>query len=158
LVAVGMMSAFEVFPVTNVLRVIPVLNVTDNRRLTLWVAFGLSLLGGIGLDHLGAMIESKRWRAWILAWVAGAIVLALSASALSRLGPQLRERAHRHYTSAASETPGADAAVYRERAERQVSQALHFLPRYWLLASGHALTLAALAAGLTTRRLGISAV
>ena len=53
LVVFGAMGAFRWPPVDNLLRALPVLDVTDNRRLTLWVAFGLTLLGGIGLDHLG---------------------------------------------------------------------------------------------------------
>src|SRR5205823_4427134 len=54
LVAIGAMGAFGVPPVANLLRSVPVLDVTDHRRLTLWVAFALVLLGGVGLDHLGA--------------------------------------------------------------------------------------------------------
>ena len=46
------MGAFRWPPVDNLLRALPVLDVTDNRRLTLWVAFGLTLLGGFGLDQL----------------------------------------------------------------------------------------------------------
>ncbi len=34
------------FRSTNLLRAVPVLDVTDNRRLTLWLAFSLVLLGG----------------------------------------------------------------------------------------------------------------
>ena len=52
-VVFGAMGAFRWPPVDNLLRALPVLDVTDNRRLTLWVAFGLTLLGGIGLDQLG---------------------------------------------------------------------------------------------------------
>ena len=50
LTAVGFLGEFGFPPIANVLRVIPVVNVTDVRRLTLWVAFGLVVLGGIGLD------------------------------------------------------------------------------------------------------------
>ncbi len=39
---VGAMAAFGLFPVDNLLRALPVLDVTDNRRLSLWVAFSLS--------------------------------------------------------------------------------------------------------------------
>ena len=45
LVVFGAMGAFRWPPVDNLLRALPVLDVTDNRRLTLWVAFGLTLLG-----------------------------------------------------------------------------------------------------------------
>ncbi len=53
IVVFGAMAAFRLPPVDNLLRCLPVLDVTDNRRLTLWVAFGLTMLGGIGLDQLG---------------------------------------------------------------------------------------------------------
>ena len=58
LVLFGAMGAFRLPPVDNLLRSLPVLEVTDNRRLTLWVAFGLTLLGGFGLDqfHLSRRI------------------------------------------------------------------------------------------------------
>ena len=48
----GRMGAFRLFPVDNLLRALPVLDVTDNRRLSLWVAFSLSLLGAFGIDGL----------------------------------------------------------------------------------------------------------
>ena len=44
LAAFGGMGAFGLPPVSNLLRALPVLDVTDNRRLTLWVAFALVLL------------------------------------------------------------------------------------------------------------------
>ncbi len=37
----GVMGAFRLPPVDNLLRALPVLEVTDNRRLTLWVSFAL---------------------------------------------------------------------------------------------------------------------
>ena len=48
LLTVGAMGAFRLPPVDNILRALPVLNVTDNRRLTLWVAFALTMLGRVG--------------------------------------------------------------------------------------------------------------
>ena len=68
------MGAFRIPPVDNLLRACPVLDVTDNRRLTLWVAFGLTLLGGIGLDHLGR--TRRLGRGWIALWVLGGAGLA----------------------------------------------------------------------------------
>ena len=65
LVAVGFLGSFGIAPVANVLRAVPILNVMDNRRLTLWVAFGLLLLGGIGLDHLELQWSRRTERAWI---------------------------------------------------------------------------------------------
>ena len=53
------MGAFGVFPVANLLRAVPVLDVADNRRLTLWVAFSLVLLAGIGIDAVADAVRSR---------------------------------------------------------------------------------------------------
>ena len=103
LVVVGAMGAFGWPPVDNLLRALPVLDVTDNRRLTLWVAFGLTLLGGIGLDHLG---QSRRLpRGWLVAWVVGGLFLGSFACAIPSFERQLRERALTHYHEAALKAP-----------------------------------------------------
>jgi hypothetical protein len=146
----GAMGAFRWPPVDNLLRAIPVLAVTDNRRLTLWVAFGLTLLGGVGLDQIG---QSHRLaRGWLALWVAGALVLASSACAIRLSGPWLRERSIRHYAEAARETPGALPQTFAQRAERQVRQTLHFIPRYHAAVALELTFLTGLAALL--RRLG----
>ena len=125
----GAMGAFRLPPVDNLLRALPVLDVTDNRRLTLWVSFALMLLGGIGLDQLA---ESRRLaRSWIVAWVSGASCSAIAAGAIGSFEGRLRERALAHYRDAAAATAGADRQAYQQRAERQVGQALSFLPRYY---------------------------
>jgi hypothetical protein len=128
LVVFGAMAAFRSPPVDNVLRCLPILNVTDNRRLTLWVAFGLTLLGGFGLDRI---TETRRLsRGWLALWVAGAVSLALLAWAIPSFESQLRARATAHYRDAALSTAGADSSFYEERANRQVHQVVHFLPTY----------------------------
>ena len=134
LLVFGLLGAFQLPPVDNLLRGLPVLEVTDNRRLTLWVAFGLTLLGGIGLDHLGR--SHRLPRGWIAFWVVGALAVGLVAGAAYRLEPVLRARSLAHYREAAASTSGANPAAYRERAERQVRQALDFLPRYYGLVAG----------------------
>ncbi|HEV3168468.1 MAG TPA: hypothetical protein VGZ22_30965, partial [Isosphaeraceae bacterium] len=58
----GAMAAFGLPPVDNLLRALPVLNVTDNRRLTLWLAFGLVMLGGVGIDHLDTVRLRRGWK------------------------------------------------------------------------------------------------
>jgi Bacterial membrane protein YfhO len=146
LVIFGFMGAFRCPPVDNLLRVLPVLDVTDHRRLTLWVAFGLSLLGGIGLDHLG---ESHRLpRAWLVVWVIGGLALGSAASIIPRFESQLRARAEAHYRQAALKTPGRDENSYHERALRQVHELVDFLPRYHALMALELITLAALATHL----------
>jgi len=154
LVAFGAMGAFGVPPVANLLRAVPVLDVTDNRRLGLWVAFGLVLLGGIGLDRLGATGRGRGRGGWAGAWAVAAVGLLLIAGAWGPLaGPRLRARAIQHYARAAAEAPGADPMVYRARAERQVRQALRFVPAYCGLAAAQLLALAALATALRRGRL-----
>ncbi len=145
LVVFGAMGAFRWPPVDNLLRSLPVLDVTDNRRLTLWVAFGLTLLGGIGLDHLG---QSRRLpRGWLVAWVVGGLLLGSFACAIPSFERQLRERAEAHYRQAALRAPDADANAYHAARPssgtpgRRVS-----LPRYHALVAVELGVLAALAA------------
>jgi len=148
----GAMAAFCLPPVDNLLRCLPVLNVTDNRRLTLWVAFGLTMLGGIGLDQLG---QTRRLaRPWLALWVVAALLFGSLAVAIRRFEPDLRERALVHYRHAASSSPGADLTIFQQRAERQVRQTLEFLPRYDALIAIELGVLAALAAWLCRARCG----
>jgi len=146
LVVLGAMGAFRWPPVDNLLRGLPVLDVTDNRRLTLWVAFGLTLLGGIGLDQIGQ--THRLPRGWLVLWVAGALAFGSSACAIRSFAPQLRARVFLHYGRAARATPGADPATYQQRAERQVRQALHFVPRYHAVVAIELAVLTVLAAFL----------
>ncbi|WZO99685.1 hypothetical protein EP7_001297 [Isosphaeraceae bacterium EP7] len=138
LAAVGALAAFRIPPVDNLLRALPVLGVADNRRLSVWLAFALPLLGGIGLDSLGAHVGMRllgrlRWM-WALIAV-GSIMVAV---ALPRFEPQLRTRAEANYRAAAAEAEGADLTAYLERAGRQVDSTLWFVPRYygWIAAQG----------------------
>jgi hypothetical protein len=147
----GVLGAFDGFPVANVVRAVPVLNVTDNRRLTLWVAFALVVLGGIGIEQL-ARVRAVRaggrgWRLGPGGWLglAAALVLGTVSVAVVRAEPGLRARAREHYARSAERTPGADPAEYRDRAERQVGLTLTFLPRYLMLAGGQLLGLVGLA-------------
>ena len=140
----GFLGAFRLPPVDNLLRALPVLNVTDNRRLTLWVAFGLVALGGIGLDRLAAVRRSRGWRWSGWAWVAAAVALLAASAVVGTLGPKIRAKALAHYAEAARATPGADPAVFRDRAERQAREALAFVPRYLALAAAQGLALAGL--------------
>jgi hypothetical protein len=146
----GALGAFCLPPVDNLLRALPVLEVTDNRRLTLWVAFGLTLLASIGLDELG---ESWRLpRAWLALWVVACVGLVAAAESVRGFEPRLRERALAHYRAAAEAAPGADLGTYPQRAERQVRSALDFLPSYYVLLGGELLFLVSLAAAQRTMR------
>ena len=152
--AVGFLAGFEFPPVANLLRLAPILNVTDQRRLVLWLAFALVLLGGIGLDNLGNRFARATERWWVSLWLAGALGLALIAGCVARAEPYLLERAHAHYAHAAESTAGADPELYRRRAERQAHRTVTFLPRVLGLASLELLALAALATLLRREKIG----
>jgi hypothetical protein len=146
LVVIGAMAAFRLPPIDNLLRGLPVLDVTDNRRLTLWVAFGLTMLGGIGLDQLD---QTRRLsRSWLALWLVAALLAGSLPIAVRYFEPALRERATAHYLHAASLAQGADLTVYQQRAERQVRQTLDFLPRYHALIAFELGVLTALAVWL----------
>ncbi len=140
---VGAMAAFRLFPVDNLLRALPVLDVTDNRRLSLWVAFSLSLLGAFGIDGLAR--GEHLARSWIVAWLVVAGLLGGIAIVVPRLEPLLRQQAERHYSDAARVAPQSDMAIYQARGERQIRAALAFLPGYYGLAACELLALAVLA-------------
>jgi hypothetical protein len=142
-VAFGALGAFQFPPVDNLLRALPVLDVTDNRRLLLWVDFGLSLLGGIGLDRLGQ--SHHLGRSWLWLWALAALVFAAIALAIPALEQPMRERALSHYRAAALATPGLDLKAYDARALRQVTRTVSFLPRYYTLVAVELLILTALA-------------
>ena len=142
MVSIGAMGAFRLPPVDNFLRALPVLDVTDNRRLTLWVGFGLTLLGGIGIDHLGE--TARLARGWIAMMMVGAIAMGSVAFAVRAFEPAIRTRAYAHYGRVAVATEGADPTAYRERAERQVHRTLEFLPHTYGLAAAELGILAAL--------------
>jgi hypothetical protein len=141
---VGALGAFGLPPVENVLRMVPVLNVTDNRRLSLWLAFSLVLLGGMGLDHLAA--SPRSWAA-PRAWAALALVLFACATVVVFLEPTLRSRALEHYVRAAAASAGTTSGLASARAEQQVRLTLTFVPRYLTLSAGYLLVLATLAEG-----------
>ena len=154
LTAFGALGAFRLPPVDNLLRALPVLGVTDNRRLTLWLAFGLVSLGGIGLDQIARVREGRGWGAWGLCWVVGSIGLLAAAGSLGHFAPTIRQRALDHYAKASEATPGADREVYLARAERQVGETLDFVPRYLALAATQGLVLAGWLGAIRRRMIG----
>jgi hypothetical protein len=149
----GLFASYRWPPFDNLLRAIPTLNVTDNRRLSLWVAFGLSLLGGIGLDRLGAIRRSRGWAVWPRCWIGLALACSVVALGIRQFEPKLAAMARTHYDRAAKESPETDPAVYRARADRQTRDMLRFVPRYFGLAAAHLLGLAAWAS--LARRRGV---
>ena len=100
----GALGAFRLPPIDNLLRALPVLDVTDNRRLTLWVSFALVILGGIGLDVLA---ESRRLAiSWIALWVLGAALLGIAACGVGAFEGPIKERASRTIATVRPRPPG----------------------------------------------------
>jgi hypothetical protein len=147
LAAVGALGAFRIPPMDNVLRALPVLDVTDNRRLVLWVAFGLTLLGGFGLDAL-ARGEGLP-RRWIATWLVAALALLGAALLVLNLESPMRRELERR-----SAVQGEITPRQRARGERQVRAALAFLPRYYG-AIGAELAILAMVALAVGRRTGL---
>ena len=156
LTLVGFAAAYRLPPVDNLFRALPVLKVTDNRRLTLWVAFGLTMLGGLGLDRLGSFrsLQSRWWRVWGILWIVGSLGMLGASATIQHFGPAIRARAEAHYARAAALTPGADRAEYQARAARQTEATLRFVPRYLIFNAVEGLILAGLLAGYRAGRSG----
>jgi hypothetical protein len=141
---IGFLGAFRLPPVDNLLRLAPVLNVTDNRRLGLWVAFSVSLLGGVGLDSLQeGFTLGKRWR-WGIILAAAALLFASAVIVSSE--STLRRHAEAHYREAAQRESETDPTAYQRRADRRVRAAVEFLPRYYTDTAGGLLIMAGLMA------------
>jgi hypothetical protein len=145
---VGFFGAFQLPPVSNLFRALPVLDVIDQRRLTLWLAFCLPLLGGIGLDRLEAFRIGRAWRGWISLWALVALGFAVAAGLVPRFESTLRARARAHYAASAERMEG-EADRVGLLAERQVRAALVFVPGYLGGSAGHLAVLAALAVALS---------
>jgi hypothetical protein len=137
---VGFLGSIGLPPVAQALRALPVLDVMDHRRLGLWVAFALVLLGGVGLDRLTDL--GRAWRWGVLA-MAGALLAV--AIAVPRFDAVVRSRALAHYADAAARTAGADAAAYAHRAARQADATARFLPWYFGIAAAQMGALAGVA-------------
>ncbi len=153
MLVVGLLGAFDWPPVANLLRALPVLRVTDNRRLTQWVAFGLTMLGAIGIDGLGATVGAPGRRAWIAALLVAAGALVAAALVLRASEPRLRSIAIDRIERSASD-PGVDREAERARAVRHAHHAATFLPAYYGLAALQLAALAALAMAHGRGRIG----
>lgn len=135
LLVFGVMGAFGVPPVANLFRALPIIKVIDNRRLLLWVAFCLVLLGAFGIERLPRAFSRTGQRRTVSLispglWNALAFILFASAIVVSRAGPWLQARATAHYAAATAKGLLDETAALRN-AERQVRDAVTFLPRYY---------------------------
>ena len=158
LTLVGAAAAFRLPPIDNLLRLLPVLKVTDNRRMTLWVAFGLTILGGVGIDRLEQVRFGPGWRNWTAVWLLGAVVMIVVALGLPWFAPAIKSRVLAHYAQAARKTPGADPAEFRARAQRQTEATLHFVPRTLGITAAELILLASLLAAYRRNWLKCTAV
>lgn len=142
LAAAGALGAFQVPPVANLLRAIPVLDVIDHRRLVLWIAFATVGLAGIGFDRLSLARRSRfpgpllRW--WVLAGL-GLMTVGLAI-------PIFRETISGLVLGVAKGD--------RDRAAPQIEGILWFLSPYYFLCGLHLLALSAIARGLRRGGLG----
>lgn len=144
LLVLGALASLRVPPVDNLLRAIPVLNVMDHRRLTLWVAFALVGLGAVGLDRLVEMHGSRRSSLVAAVWIALAVIPAASAFALPAFRDRIERRAEAHYL-----TTFDDPAEAHARAAGQIADLFDFLPRYGLACAGSLAATAILALSLS---------
>jgi hypothetical protein len=133
--------------VDNLVRLVPVLNVTQNQRLLLVVSLAHVLLGASGIEAWREWVDpaSRRLRlGLIVLLVAAAGALAAAAVSVRFFEPQLRARAAAHYASQAT-ARGLAADSFQDRADRLPRQAIEFFPRCYLASSGYAVLLAGLA-------------
>lgn len=130
----GGFAAFGFAPVANLLRAVPVLDVIDHRRMTLWVAFGLVVLGGIGLDSLAVMRRSSAAKFGVGLGLVCLLGLIAAAGSIRLAEPWLSEKAINHYRQKAGSFNLLDGESEspERRAVRQVRAAVEILPRYYL--------------------------
>ena len=151
LTAFGGLAAFAISPFSNLLRLVPILDVTDHRRLTLWVAFGLAMLGGIGLDHLREPWPPWLRRLWLSAAICSAIACLAVAAAIAGSETTLERKSIAHYQAAYERSHDAHLSDYRARAANQVRKTLAFVPRQFCESATEFLALAILAGYLIAR-------
>jgi hypothetical protein len=140
LLVLGALGSLQVPPVDNLLRSLPVLNVMDHRRLTLWVGFALVGLGAFGVDRLERMRASRGWELWAAGWVVAAMGLLAVAAIVPAMKGKLLEKAEAHYLALLT-----DPAEAAHKAEEQAAMVVGFLPVYYAAVAVLAIALAVLA-------------
>ncbi len=127
---IGLFGGFQLPPFPAILQYIPVLNVTDHRRLSLWVAFALIGLGAFGLDRFRDWRPGRLWKTWILGWILGALGLGVIGGIIPALVPKAQEKAAAHYRSIAESSVDMDESDVHYLVNRQVRNLSNFYPRY----------------------------
>jgi hypothetical protein len=160
LTVVGAMGGFDVPPVANMLRALPVIDVIDARRMTLWVAFGMTVLAGIGLPHALDWARSAVGQWSRRGWIAAGTAMVVGACAVPAAETWLRGRAAAHYASAVEQGTVNSAIEAKALAARQVENVVTFMPHYLTWCAGLLGTMAVLswaaARGLIARRAAYS--
>jgi hypothetical protein len=151
LILAGAFASFQAPIFANLLRAVPIINVADNRRLTLWVAFGLVMLAGMGLDRLADWRPTRWTIGWISGWLVAASALIVTATLVPRTEASLRGRALANQQKNIAEGSVASARMSADRVERQVHQTIHFAPRYCYWAAAHLSAIAILATAAARR-------
>ncbi|MBI3465835.1 MAG: YfhO family protein [Planctomycetes bacterium] len=142
------------FPlIDNLVRLIPILNITKNQRLLLVVSLAHCLLGAAGLEAWQEL--SQRVGRWLRITLVGLLLIGAAVAGVGgvsvrRLEPHIRQRALAHFEVQAH-LRGLPADALQDRAKRLVQQSLTFFPRYYLGLAGYLILPAGLLA-FTGRR------
>jgi hypothetical protein len=132
--ALGFLGAFQIPPIVNVLRATPVLDVVDERRLSLWVAIGLIYLAARGLD--AATVGARLAGMWNRFWAIGGALALTCAIGIVVGAPWIRSHA-----LADGHDPSEQVKV-----GRHVERLIHALPVIYSIAGIQLVCLAGVAA------------
>jgi uncharacterized membrane protein YidH (DUF202 family) len=117
----------------NLLRLIPVLNVTQNQRLLLVVALVHCVLGAAGLEQwsqAGWTIARRVRLFWVGSLVLVAIGLVAASVVIRQSEAMIAQRAASHFTKEAARR-GLPPNVLASRAAHMARQVQQFFPRYY---------------------------
>ncbi len=133
----GLLAAFDIPPIPNLLRIVPVVNVIDQRRWTLWVAFGLVMLGSIGLEAIAQGIGRKRRSVLGKALVLAALAAAAALPFVERTRPLVRRTIEASFMEKTLPESGASSAGFASAAflDRKVDIVMTFLRRILFMES-----------------------
>jgi hypothetical protein len=127
-------AAYHLPGIEQLMRSIPILNITQNQRLLLVVALSHALLGGAGADAWAELCDPARRRfgrilAMLLA--CAAVLAALAAGGVWLAQGKIHEKAVEHFARQA-EARGMSPEALRSKAETFAARTITFFPRYYL--------------------------
>ena len=144
LLALGFCLAFAIPPLPRLLGPLPILNVIDHRRTTLWLAFATIMLAAIGLDRLSTIRPARP-----AIVCSGLLALLMFAAALGLTFG--RDRIWQGLEPRLAARMAAAVPAEQARYQRHIQNALEFYPRY---IAGISVELFALASLLSAYRRG----